>query len=74
MSDLTERLRGLSKFVHDDFTIGDEAADEIERLTRELEDAKEAERAEIIAMMPGGDIVDPQEICDIIRERSKRAT
>jgi len=31
MSDLIERLRALSRHEHDDLSIGDEAADEIER-------------------------------------------
>lgn len=30
--DLIQRLRALSRHEHDDFSIGDEAADEIERL------------------------------------------
>lgn len=33
--------------------------------------AVEAEREAIIAMMPGGDSVDPQWVCDAIRARSK---
>lgn len=33
MSDLIERLRALSRADHSDFSIGNEAADEIERLT-----------------------------------------
>lgn len=32
MNDLISRLRALSRHEHDDLTIGDEAADEIERL------------------------------------------
>lgn len=32
MTDLTKRLRALSRHEHDDLSIGDEAADEIERL------------------------------------------
>ena len=37
MDDLTQRLRALSRMEHSDHTIGDEAADEIERLRAELE-------------------------------------
>lgn len=40
MSDLVQRLRALAKHEHDDLTIGDEAADELDRLTRELEAAR----------------------------------
>ena len=32
MNDLIARLRALSRYAHDDKSIGDEAADEIERL------------------------------------------
>jgi hypothetical protein len=32
MTDLTKRLRALSRHEHDDLSIGDEAADEIKRL------------------------------------------
>ena len=32
MTDIVERLRVMSRYEHDDLTIGDEAADEIERL------------------------------------------
>ena len=32
MTDLISRLRALSRHEHDDLTIGDEAADEIEKL------------------------------------------
>ena len=35
--DLVRRLRALSRLEHSDFTIGDEAADEIVRLTSEVE-------------------------------------
>lgn len=35
--DLIERLRALSRHEHDDASIGAEAADEIERLTKELD-------------------------------------
>lgn len=38
MTDLTKRLRALSRHKHDDLSIGDEAADEIERLRAELSD------------------------------------
>jgi len=38
-TDLVQRLRDLSQYRHDDFTIGDEAADEIARLQATL-DAK----------------------------------
>lgn len=34
-----------------------------------LEFAQEQEREAIIAAMPGGDIVDPQWVCDMIRKR-----
>lgn len=36
MSDLIKRLRALARSEHSDFAIGDEAADEIERLTAAL--------------------------------------
>ena len=36
MTDLISRLRALSRHEHDDLTIGDEAADEIERLRAAL--------------------------------------
>jgi hypothetical protein len=36
MSDLTERLRALARHEHSDLSVADEAADEIERLRREL--------------------------------------
>lgn len=35
MSDLTKRLRSLVTFAHSDFTVAEEAADEIERLQRD---------------------------------------
>jgi phosphoglycerate dehydrogenase-like enzyme len=35
MDSLVQRLRALSRVEHDDFTIGEEAADELERLQRE---------------------------------------
>ncbi len=35
MDDLVQRLHALSRYTHDDRSIGDEAADEIERLTAE---------------------------------------
>ena len=35
MSDLTDRLRALSRMEHSDHTIGNEAADEIDRLSAE---------------------------------------
>ena len=34
MQSLTQRLRSLARAEHDDLTVGDEAADEIDRLTR----------------------------------------
>lgn len=37
MTDLISRLRALSRNEHDDLTIGDEAADEIEKLRAALE-------------------------------------
>jgi len=40
MSDLIERLRALVRSEHSDFSIGDEAADEIERLTRERDELR----------------------------------
>jgi hypothetical protein len=36
MDDLVQRLRALSRYAHDDKSIGDEAADELERLRAEL--------------------------------------
>ena len=36
MSDLIERLRDMAAFKHDDLSIGNDAADELERLQREL--------------------------------------
>lgn len=36
MTDLTKRLRALSRHEHDDLSIGGEAADEIERLRATL--------------------------------------
>jgi hypothetical protein len=36
MTDLTKRLRALSRHEHDDLSIGEEAADEIERLQSSL--------------------------------------
>ena len=45
MSDLIERLRALALMLHDDASIGDEAAEEIERLRAELSACREdAER------------------------------
>lgn len=38
--DLVQRLRALAKCEHSDNTIGDEAADEIERLRAELADMR----------------------------------
>lgn len=37
MADITERLRALSRFEHDDKSIGEEAASLIERLTTWLQ-------------------------------------
>lgn len=44
MDDLVKRLHALSRYAHDDRSIGDEAADEIERLTAER-DALQADAA-----------------------------
>ena len=41
MSDLVQRLRGMSRYEHDDLSIADEAADEIERLTQALKKAND---------------------------------
>jgi len=51
MSDLIERLRALARSEHSDFSIGDESADEIERLTRERDELRRqlAEAGESIA-------------------------
>lgn len=40
MSDLVKRLRSLAMFLHDDFTVADEAADLIEKQQEELAAAK----------------------------------
>lgn len=45
MSDLIKRLRALSAYEHSDFSIGNEAVAEIERLT-----ARVAELEEVIAL------------------------
>ena len=37
MTDIVTRLRGLSRHEHDDLTIGDEAADVIERMSAWME-------------------------------------
>jgi predicted DNA-binding protein YlxM (UPF0122 family) len=37
MTDIVERLRAMSRYEHDDLSIGDEAADEIERLRRAVD-------------------------------------
>jgi len=43
--DIVEQLRALARAQHDDLSIGIEAADEIERLTRERDEARaEVER------------------------------
>lgn len=42
MTDLIERLRCLTRLEHDDLSIGDEAANEIERLGAELASFKSA--------------------------------
>ena len=39
---LVDLLRGLSRHEHGDFTIGDDAADEIEELRREVERLSDA--------------------------------
>lgn len=39
--DIVENLRGLSRGDNSDFSLGDEAADEITRLRAELAEAKE---------------------------------
>lgn len=41
MSDLIERLRALARSEHSDFSIGDESADEIERLTANIKKAND---------------------------------
>ena len=41
LGELICSLRGLANFEHDDHSVGNEAADEIARLTRELEEARE---------------------------------
>ena len=43
MIDLLDRLRALSRMEHSDFTIGDEAADELERMALELSNARAAD-------------------------------
>ena len=40
MSDLIDRLRALSRMEHSDFSLGDEAADEIIDLMQRLADAE----------------------------------
>ncbi len=44
-----------------------------ERMRQVWAAAIDGERAAIIKMIPGGDVVDPQQICDMIRERSNAA-
>jgi hypothetical protein len=46
MADLAQHLRALARHAHDDLSIGDEAAGEIERLQRAL--AAERERCAAI--------------------------
>lgn len=41
MSDLVERLKAMARHEHDDLSIGDEAADRIVQLERELAEALE---------------------------------
>lgn len=51
--DLIDRLRGLSRYAHDDKSIGDEAADEIERLRsigREAAEAATMHQAEVLRL------------------------
>lgn len=42
MRDVVEILRSLSRYEHDDMSVGDEAADEITRLRSDLSVAREA--------------------------------
>lgn len=52
-SDLIARLRALSRYAHDDKSIGDEAADEIERLRsigREAAEAATMHQAEVLRL------------------------
>ena len=44
MDDLVKRLHALSRYAHDDRSIGDEAADEIERLRAALNQIASIER------------------------------
>ena len=58
MTNLISRLRALSRHEHDDLTIGDEAADEIERLTACLKKANDqAEHFEREWYLRGDEIV-----------------
>lgn len=59
MTDLTDRARALSRHEHDDASIGDECADEIERLTAERDALREdAERYRLLRRGQQWSVVD----------------
>ncbi len=61
---LTRFVRGAQGMTHD------ERAWFFDRVVPIITTALEEERAEIIAAIPGGDVCDPQIVCDLIRARN----
>ena len=53
MTDIVDRLRAMSRYEHSDLSIGDEAADEIERLRAYTAAAVAAERERRAALCNG---------------------
>lgn len=48
MSDLVKSLRALSRFEHDDYSIGDSAAERIEQLEAQLANARKDALEEVL--------------------------
>ncbi len=61
---VTRFVRGAQGMTHD------ERAWFFDRIVPLIITALEEERAEIIASIPGGDVCDPQIVCDLIRARN----
>lgn len=57
MSDIVERLRALSAAKHDDVSVGEEAAAEIERLRATL--------SEIIERLDQGQMAEPRDVASL---------
>ena len=68
--DAQNKMVGKIIYTHMDRGFGCPSK-EYENCRAAIHEALRVEREEIIAAIPGGDIVDPQLICDMIRARNE---